>query len=245
MERIWSSIKTEQERRIPLVVVACEREGMGLVQRLGLQRDVHFRFPGCEREEHAGFYRSAHFHLAITGVLEHNMSAATTLALLRLERQISCVVNFGTVGCYFERADSGCPTVGDVVVIRRVYRFDVDDNVHWARPIELHVPNVNLPAVSCVTGSRYSTASDRQSIYFPQEGQVEDMELYGLAVLLQTLRIPLLSVKYVVNTVEPSGREQARQNIVPFRPRAEVALQRVLRQAVSQKNLFRRTLTHR
>ena len=51
---------------IPLVIVACEKEGMGLVHRRGLQRDVHLRFPGCEREEHAGFYRGTDFHLAIT-----------------------------------------------------------------------------------------------------------------------------------------------------------------------------------
>lgn len=107
--------------------------------------------------------------------------------------------------------------------------FDVDDNVHWAQPIELRVPDVDLPVVSCVTGSRYSTAADRQSSHFPHEGQVEDMELYGLAVLLKTFNVPLLSVKYVVNTVGPSGREQLRQNIVPLRQRADAALMRVLR----------------
>jgi nucleoside phosphorylase len=222
-------MKPEPENRIPLVVVACEREGMGLVQRSGLQREPHFHFPGGEREAQAGFYFGPRFHLAITGVLEHNMVAATALILLRLQRQISCVVNFGAVGCYRQGADGGGPVVGDVVMIRRVCRFDVDDNVHWARPIELHVPNVNVPVVSCVTGSRYSTAADRQSSHFPHEGQVEDMELYGLAVLLQTFQIPLLSVKYVVNTVEPSGREQLRQNIVPFRQRAEAVLMKVLR----------------
>ena len=58
-------MKPEQERCIPLVVVAYERKG------------------------YAGFYRGARFYLAITGVLEHNVSAAMTLTPLRLERQIS------------------------------------------------------------------------------------------------------------------------------------------------------------
>jgi hypothetical protein len=116
------------------------------------------------------------------------------------------------------------------VVIRQVHRFDVDDNVHWAPPLELQVPAVDLPSAVCVTGSRYSTPADRASPYFPKEGQVEDMELYGLTVLLQTLQIPLVSVKYVVNEVGPDGREQLRQNIIPLRQRAEEALVAVLDQ---------------
>jgi hypothetical protein len=82
---------------------------------------------------------------------------------------------------------------------KKLYGGEVDDNVHWVPPIALPVPDVDLPSVVCVTGSRYSTENDRKSPYFPVEGQVEDMELYGLAVLLQTLGMPLMSVKFVVN----------------------------------------------
>jgi hypothetical protein len=60
----------------PLIVVASEREGMGLVQRLALRREPLFCFPGRMREASAGFYTSHPFHLAITGVLEHHMAAA-------------------------------------------------------------------------------------------------------------------------------------------------------------------------
>lgn len=228
MEEQALHIKSPSEGRLPLVVVASGREGLGLVQRFRLRRDHHFHLPAYAQEAHAVFYRGDRFHLAITGVLEHHMSAATALVLLRLGHQISSVVNMGAVGYYHDRATSADLAVGDVVIIHRVYRFDVDDNAHWARPIDLFLPDVNLPAVSCVTGSRYSTAMDRRSVYFPHEGQVEDMELYGLAVLLKTLGRRLLSVKYIVNAVS-AGREQARQHIVTLRHRLEEALLEVLR----------------
>jgi len=218
----------QQPTHLPLVVIASEKEGIGLVRRLGLRRDASIRLPGLSREQDAGLYRGKRLNLAITGVLEHNMVAATSLVLLRFGHEVPFVVNFGAVGCYQQCQVYGCPTVGDTVLVRKVCRFDVDNNVHWVPPLALSTPDDDLPAVVCVTGSRYSTAHDRTSPYFPVDGQVEDTELYGLAVLLQNLEIPLLSVKFVVNTVRTDGREQMRQNLSLIRQRAESVLLKVL-----------------
>ena len=218
----------QQPAHLPLVVIASEKEGIGFVRRLGLRRDASVRLPGLSREQEAGLYHGTQLNLAITGVLEHNMVAATSLVLLRLGHEVPFVVNFGAVGCYQQRHAYSCPTVGDTVLVRKVCRFDVDDNVHWAPPLALSTPDDDLPAVVCVTGSRYSTEYDRTSPYLPVDGQVEDMELYGLAVLLQTLDIPLLSVKLVVNIVSTDGREQMRQNLSLVRQHAESVLLKVL-----------------
>ncbi len=226
------TLSSTNRRGLPLIVIAAEREALGLVDRLGLRRDRGIRFPRHETESHTGFYRGHRLNLAITGVLEHHMSAATALVLSRLGDDISSVINFGAVGFYPEHPHA--PGLGDVVMVGRVHRFDVDDNLHWARPIELHTPDGGLRTVECVTGSRYSTPDDRRSAMFPAAGQVEDMELYGLAVLLRTFGVPLVSVKYVVNAVSSAGRNDSRKNITAFRREAENA---ILRYVPSQSDV--------
>lgn len=138
------------------------------------------------------------------------------------------VINFGAAGSY---GTEHAPAVGEVVLVDTVGRFDVDDNVHWVPPRRLATVDLaldlGLPTVTCITGSRYSTPRDRASEHFP-DGHVEDMELYALAVLLETLGIPLLSLKYVTNLVDGGGREQFRDNVEANRDRAYRALEGLL-----------------
>ena len=80
----------------PLVVIASEREAMGPVEQTGLRRDSRFRFPGRQREPNAGYYPGDSWNLSITGVLEHNMVAASAL------RKSCC-------GCSKRKTESGEP----------------------------------------------------------------------------------------------------------------------------------------
>lgn len=225
-------MQNQRSINLPLVIVATEKEGLGFVNGFGLERDSNLRIPlpGLKKEKNAGLYYGSQLNLAITGVLEHNMVAATSLILRHLKESVSFVLNFGAVGYYPQQHEGVSLTVGETVLVRQVYRFDVDDNLHWVPPVTLSTPAIDLQSVICVTGSRYSTEKDRESPYFPKSGQVEDMELYGLAVLLQSLKIPLISVKFVSNIVNADGREQMRQNLSSLRKRAEQTVIKVLEQ---------------
>lgn len=203
---------TNKTASIPLIVIASQNEATGLIPRLALQRDPSFEFAGRDREPNIGFYRGNKCNLAITGVLEHHMVAATALVLSRLGGEIPFVLNYGAVGCYRSTSKANGPAIGETVIVRKVCRFDVDDNLHWVPPIDLHVPPVDLRSVVCVTGSRYSNLNDYESPFFPADGQVEDMELYSLAVLLSAFRIPLTALKFVVNSLPSNGPGQAKQN---------------------------------
>ncbi len=210
-----------------LVVVASEREGSGLVEAHGLRRVEDFRLKAGSHEAGLGLYRGEFCSVLITGVLEHHMVAATALALQAID--VDHVVNFGACGTYGNRfGATSAPAIGDTVGVSLSYRFDVDDNGHWAPPRRLDVADASLPAVACVSGSRYSRDHDYETGFFPMDGNVEDMELYGLSVLMQTLDRPLYSVKYVVNEVGPSGREQFRANVVSVRASAERALEKCI-----------------
>ncbi len=221
---------------VPLVVVASEKEAVGLVPQLGLQRDLSFDFPLRERESNIGFYRGTSCNLAITGVLEHNMVAQIALVLSRLTEKVPFVLNFGTVGYYRQKGKTQEMTLGDSVLVNTVRRFDIDDNLHWAPPINLYVPSIDLPSAVCITGSRYSTEADHESPFFPADGDVEDMELYALAVLLHTFQIPLIALKFIVNYVPTDGPAQAQRNLVASRSHAEKTLMKVLEEVTVNKS---------
>ncbi len=210
-----------------LIVVASEREGLGLVDEFGLKRAVDFKVQAGDHERGLGLYRGKTCDVLISGVLEHHMVAATALCLHRYEPRR--VVNFGACGTYGNRFGlETAPKIESVVTISTSYRFDVDDNLHWIPPRTLPVVDLGLATANCVTGSRYSRVSDYDSIHFPKDGHVEDMELYGLAVLMETFSVPLHSIKYVTNDVGPSGREQFRKHVVPARRFGYEALENVL-----------------
>ncbi len=210
-----------------LVVAASEREGLGLVDAYGLHRVNEFRLKAGDREQALGLYRGEFCDLLLSGVLEHHMVAATALALQHLT--VDYVVNFGACGTYGDRFTKGMtPEIGDTVGVSVSCRFDVADNLHWAPPRPLPMPDNLLTPATCVTGSRYSTPSDYESEYFPAAGDVEDMELYGLCVLLESLGKPLYSIKFVTNEVGPAGREQFRANVVPVRDSAQAVLTELL-----------------
>jgi len=206
-------LDSQKHAASPLVVVASEKEGMGLVKRLGLRRDPEIRLPGLCREKNSGLYCGDKLNLAITGVYEHNMTAAVSLVLHHANRNPLFVLNFGAAGLYAHHHVNAGLTIGDMVHVQKVCRFDLDDNVHWAPSVDLRCSDACLPKAVCVTGSRYSTENDRRSPYFPKDGQIEDMELYGLAVLLQTHKIPLISIKVIANLVVSDGRQQMRNNL--------------------------------
>lgn len=215
----------------PLILIASEREGLGLVETLALHPVEGFQLLAQLREPRAGLYVGERCSLLISGVFEHHMTAASIAALKHLDFSPSVVINFGAAGSY--RGLEGhpeAPAIGEVVIVETSYRFDVGDNLHWAPPIALPVPDLGLRSVTCVTGSRYSTPQDRASPYFPADGDVEDMELYALAVLMKTLEIPLYSLKFVTNIVEAEGLEDFRQHVRSGRDRAEECLLQLLSQ---------------
>lgn len=214
---------TREYAKVPLIVIASQKEAAGLIPRLALKRDPGFEFACRDREPKIGFYRGATCNLAITGVLEHHMVAATALVLARLGGEIPFVLNYGAVGCYRSLSDSDGPKIGETVFIHKVCRFDVDDNVHWVPAVNLAVPPTGLRSVVCVTGSRYSNAKDHKSLFFPSDGQVEDMELYSLAVLLSVFRTPLIALKFVVNFLPSDGPGEARQHHTATRCSADDA----------------------
>ena len=210
-----------------LIVIASEREGLGLVDEFGLQRAEDFEIQAGDHERGLGLYHGRSFDVLISGVLEHHMVAATALCLHRYKPKR--VVNFGACGTYGNRFGvETAPKIESVVSVSTSYRFDVDDNLHWVPPRTLPVVNLSLATANCVTGSRYSRASDYESIHFPKDGQVEDMELYGLAVLMETFAVPLYSIKYVTNDVGPHGREQFREHVVSARRFGHEALENAL-----------------
>lgn len=210
-----------------LIVVASEREGLGLVDELGLQRSENFKVQAGQHEAGLGLYRGNGCDLLISGVLEHHMVAATALCIHKLNP--GSVVNFGACGTYGSRFGAkAAPKIEEVVCIATSLRFDVGDNLHWVPPRNLSVVDLGLPFANCVTGSRYSQPSDYESAYFPRTGHVEDMELYGLAVLMETFSIPLLSIKYVTNDVGPSGRDQFREHVLSARNSGHEALKILL-----------------
>lgn len=211
----------------PLVVVASEREGMGLVEAFSLQLSKGLQLKAGNHEAALGLYRGDTFDLLMSGVLEHHMVAATASALQTLVP--TQIVNFGACGTYGNRFGStSSPKIRDSVCISESLRFDVDDNLHWVPPRNLRIVDLGLPTAICVSGSRYSQNADYETAYFPRQGNVEDMELYGLAVLLETLRIPLYSIKYVTNEVGPHGRTQFRENVVAARESGQDALRNLL-----------------
>lgn len=199
-----------------LVVVASEREGLGLIQAFDLHRDPSFKVAAGSHEQRLGLYRGLRCDLLISGVLEHHMVAATALYLRCYSADR--IVNFGACGTYGTQFGAqNPPQVGDVVGVSTSLRFDVDDNQHWVPPRKIETCDIDLRHVICATGSRYSKLSDYEADGFPKEAQVEDMELYALAVLSEALEVPLYSIKYVTNKVGPSGKEQYRRNVVAAR----------------------------
>lgn len=199
-----------------LVVVASEREGLGLIEDLGLKQDRSFRVAAGKHEQKLGLYRGVQCDLLITGVLEHHMVAATSLYLC--QQRANRVVNFGAFGTYGTLfGERNAPRIGDVVSVSTSLRFDVDDNLHWVPARTLEEFDIGLESVVCATGSRYSRPSDYVTDCFPKTAHVEDMELYALAVLCETFGVPLHSIKYVTNEVGHDGREQFRKNVVSAR----------------------------
>ena len=211
----------------PLVIVASEKEGLSLVQTWALDYDSGFALFAGDHERALGLYRGSKRDLVISGVLEHHMTAACARAVADLSPY--AVVNFGACGSYDGRLNGSTgPQIGEAVVVADSYRFDVDDNAHWAPRRVLKIPDLDVRQVACVTGSRYSRAKDREAVYFPHCGEIEDMELYALAVLLETLEVPLYSIKYVTNQVGSEGRNEYRQNVVSAMANGERALQALL-----------------
>lgn len=210
-----------------LVVVASEREGLGLIEDLGLKQDRSFRVAAGSYEKKLGLYRGALCDLLITGVLEHHMVAATAFYLC--QQSVNRVFNFGACGTYGTRFGTRVsPKIGDVVSVSMSQRFDVDDNLHWVPARTLEEVDTGLQSVVCATGSRYSRPSDYETDYFPKTAHVEDMELYALGVLCETFSVPLHSLKYVTNEVGPVGREQFRRNVLSARAAGYKALISVL-----------------
>jgi nucleoside phosphorylase len=176
--------------------------------------------------------------LIITGVLEHNMVSSCALIMTSSRKKFTRVINFGCAGVYTTAVEGSGDDirVGEAYLVGRSERFDVDDNTHWTRSFPLHIPTLQdketpkLLIATCITGSRYSTPRDRMSPHFPK-GDIEDMELYGLASLCEALKTPLIAVKYGVNYVDGThqeSREQLRKNIIPMRSNAMKILFRVL-----------------
>jgi nucleoside phosphorylase len=207
----------------PLIVVASEREGLGLVENGHFNKSNEFHVRAGTHEAGLGLYCGRDHDVLISGVMEHHMTAATALAC-SVEKP-SYVVNFGACGTYGDRFGSkSAPAAGDVVMVSQCLRFDVGDNLHWVPPREIETAEIGLPTATCVTGSRYSRPSDYKSEFFPRAGHVEDMEIYGLAVLLETLEVPLYGIKFVTNEVGPMGREQFRRNVLQARAKGCIAL---------------------
>lgn len=211
----------------PHVIVASEREGLGLVETWALKRDTDFALCAGDYERGLGLYRGDRRDLVISGVLEHHMVAACALAVRDLSPRV--VVNFGASGTYGGRFNgTEGPRIGESVLVSNCFRFDVDDNTHWALPRRLEVLDLGVRQVNCITGSRYSRAEDYASPHFPRQCEIEDMELYAVAVLLETLALTLYSIKYITNQVGPEGRSQFRENVTAARSAGEKTLESLL-----------------
>ena len=211
----------------PLIVVASEREGLGLVETGRFKKSDKFHLSAGTHEARLGMYCGDNHNVLISGVMEHHMSAATALAC-SMEKP-SYVLNFGACGTYGDRFGATlAPAIGDVVIVSQSLKFDVDDNLHWVPARVLEVAHIGLPTAICVTGSRYSRPSDYRSDFFPKAGHIEDMELYGLAVLLEHLKVALYSIKYVTNVVGAAGREQFRRNVLQAREKGVVAIEKLM-----------------
>lgn len=137
----------------PLVVVASEREGLGLVRAWGLSLSDEIQLSAGNHEAALGLYRGQSHDVLISGVLEHHMVAATAAAVYAVSPAF--IVNFGACGTYGARFGAiSAPRINDVVRVCVSSRFDVGDNLHWVPPRSLNLIEMDLPVAHCVSGSR-------------------------------------------------------------------------------------------
>ncbi|KAH3743548.1 hypothetical protein Pelo_15054 [Pelomyxa schiedti] len=205
-----------------------------------------------EHESHNALcpFSGCSFSLLICGVLGHNAASSVAAVALHYPRKYSFVVSFGASGTY------NSSLLGKVCLVGQSCAYAVGDNTHWAKPIDLDttlfkevilaantaIPDESLvhSNVICASGAVYSTPQERQSTHFPHQAQIEDMELYSVACLCRSIKIPLAAVKYVANLADGGqgpavARSEMRSNIITFRALAVTVLVCVVNVVVNSR----------
>ena len=178
-----------------LVAIALWGEACDLLSLLGavqISRDLSFRSLHIWRDS----------LIVVTGLGQHNMTAACS-AVIRDYPSIEEVVNYGTAGAYI----GNDLNPGELVEVSQVSKWDLYLDIAG---FENQIETVDLESgvrafpglrqVTCNSGCSFSKVADRSRITFPC-GDIEDMELYGLAVLSMALGMKCKALKLISNHI--------------------------------------------
>ncbi len=158
--------------------------------------------------------------LGISGVLEHNM--VSLASKLIGDYNPTQILNFGSAGA---KIDSDI-NLGFAYFVDKSKKWDQDipfDGFEWdQRDFNLIIPE-NEIGKGCLTGSRFSNDTD----VLPQ-GELEDMELYGLVSLAEQHNLPISSIKYVTNFTGSNAESEFLENLIAARSAGIEKLETVL-----------------
>lgn len=178
-----------------LLMIAMPQEAAVL---LGEMQPQQLKPPGG----HFSAYRLGKLIIGVSGIGGPNMAALASLLLSR-HPGIGSVANFGSAGAY---AEAGIEN-GSVLCVSSVAKWDLhlpmDGYADQIGPenLDTSIPQqAGYPCVPCNSGCSFSEESGRRRKGFPA-AQLEDMELYSLAVLCRAHGLPLWSMKFVSNQV--------------------------------------------
>ena len=121
------------------------------------------------------------------------------------------IINFGSVGA---KTDSDI-MLSNAYFISKSNKWDQKipfEGFDWdQREFNLSVPENEINKI-CLTGSRFSNSSD-----IMPEGELEDMELYGLVSLAEQHNLPIHSIKYVTNFTGDNAESEFMENLITAR----------------------------
>ena len=131
----------------------------------------------------------------ITGIFEHNATAALAVQDEYKSNNIGLVINIGSCGIRKRfREDLRKGEIGEVFFVSRTTKYDCslpfDGHEADMAPLDLCTPP-GFPNQTCATGGQFSEGE--------HGADAEDMELYGLATLCNKASIPFVSIKYGSN----------------------------------------------
>ena len=179
-------------------------------------------------------YRFDNLTIGLTGPQAHSLASVGTKLMLDNARQggspFERIVNFGAVGAY---PWSPQTSISDAYFVSLSRRWDQTIPARgfefYTDAIRLAVPS--LPpgevAKTCLSGSRFSSDFDHQSREM-LDGDLEDLELYDMARIANTIEIPFYSIKFVTNTTTPDGASKFFENLAKARTQGTEKLESFL-----------------